>query len=414
MPAKRNAAVLVAEQLIAKLREIKQSGDYPSSIHELAREAGVEEDETLLKKVVAAKKPFGEQAVALQAKNLESPVVLRGDEGILLGHDRTLSFLVENAVTPEKPLVESAKLRSRVPATLRAIWDEKLREWLARSTLPDGLAHVQQGRKSFLHLTRYPLPQLPEEVLAQRWLDQLGRSREDGAYPITWGELQRRVETSSPAVVKKALALPRFKNAVLFGMKAQAGAPIAFEEDAERLAISDLLLLEAIRQARTGTHHAINMADLKKKVTRPVQSSFAHSLVRRWEDAVLPPGVGGILQKKAPVFFLLEDLVRGTGLNGHSEAKQRPVTQEAAGDAFDAAFQEADRERGGHNFVSLVDLRRRLAMESSDFNRLLHEVRSAGKYTLSAAEGRHGLTAEELDAGIREDGSYLLYVSKRR
>jgi hypothetical protein len=38
-------------------------------------------------------------------------------------------------------------------------------------------------------------------------------------------------------------------------------------------------------------------------------------------------------------------------------------------------------------------------------------VRRQGRYSLSAAEGRHGISPEERDAGIIEDGSLLLFAS---
>jgi hypothetical protein len=40
-------------------------------------------------------------------------------------------------------------------------------------------------------------------------------------------------------------------------------------------------------------------------------------------------------------------------------------------------------------------------------------LRRAGRYTLSTAEGRHGLSPEEREAGIHEDGATLLYVSRK-
>jgi hypothetical protein len=43
----------------------------------------------------------------------------------------------------------------------------------------------------------------------------------------------------------------------------------------------------------------------------------------------------------------------------------------------------------------------------------LQRLRRAGRYSLSAAEGRHGISAEERDAAIPEDGSLLLFVSRR-
>jgi len=80
---------------------------------------------------------------------------------------------------------------------------------------------------------------------------------------------------------------------------------------------------------------------------------------------------------------------------------------------FDAAFVQLDQEHGSHNHVSLVALRQALPMERASFDAELQLLRRAGHYSLSAAEGRHGISAEEQDAGIREDGSLLLFVSRR-
>jgi hypothetical protein len=76
-------------------------------------------------------------------------------------------------------------------------------------------------------------------------------------------------------------------------------------------------------------------------------------------------------------------------------------------------FERLNREKGSHNFVSLVDLRRALPMDCAAFDAALQELRRAGRYTLSGAEGRHGLTPDERAAGISEQGTLLLYVSRR-
>ena len=69
---------------------------------------------------------------------------------------------------------------------------------------------------------------------------------------------------------------------------------------------------------------------------------------------------------------------------------------------------------GSHNFVSLVALRRAVGVTADVFDHGLRQLRVAGRYTLSAAEGRHGITAEEQQAAIQEDGVLLLYVSQRK
>jgi transcriptional regulator with XRE-family HTH domain len=83
---------------------------------------------------------------------------------------------------------------------------------------------------------------------------------------------------------------------------------------------------------------------------------------------------------------------------------------------FATAFDRLDDAAGAHNFTSLVELRQALTeyrVDRSTFDAGLAELRRAGLYTLAGAEGRHGVTDEEMDAGILEDGSLLLYVSRR-
>lgn len=81
---------------------------------------------------------------------------------------------------------------------------------------------------------------------------------------------------------------------------------------------------------------------------------------------------------------------------------------------FDAAFADLDRQKGSHNLVSLVDLRRALACFTREqFDAGLRELRLAGRYGLSAAESVHGVRPEERAAGVEEAGTLLLHVSKK-
>ena len=81
--------------------------------------------------------------------------------------------------------------------------------------------------------------------------------------------------------------------------------------------------------------------------------------------------------------------------------------------AFEEAFARLDRQAGGHNFVSLADLRPTVACDRQAFDTGLRELRIAGRFTLSAAEGRHGLSPAEREAAINEDGTLLLFVSRK-
>jgi len=124
--------------------------------------------------------------------------------------------------------------------------------------------------------------------------------------------------------------------------------------------------------------------------------------------------------------FLLTDLHTGrqeSGVTGLRPGPQPSIRGEEwlAGEpaarpfahAFDQAFADLDHRAGAHNFVSLRDLRAALAVSREVFDRELQKLRLAGRYGLSSAEGRHGLSPEEAAAAITEDGTLLLYVSRK-
>jgi hypothetical protein len=106
----------------------------------------------------------------------------------------------------------------------------------------------------------------------------------------------------------------------------------------------------------------------------------------------------------------------GSGTGGSTDACTGSTSPPAVfARRFEDAFNHLDRERGGHNFLSLVQLRQALAdVPRAAFDAELRALLLAGRFSLSAAEGRHGLTVEERTAGIVEDGILLLYASRRQ
>jgi hypothetical protein len=80
---------------------------------------------------------------------------------------------------------------------------------------------------------------------------------------------------------------------------------------------------------------------------------------------------------------------------------------------FDEVFAQLDRQAGSHNLVSLVDLRRVLPYDRPIVDGTLQKLRRAGRYVLKLAEGRHGTSPVEQEAGIWEEGRLLLYVARK-
>ena len=79
---------------------------------------------------------------------------------------------------------------------------------------------------------------------------------------------------------------------------------------------------------------------------------------------------------------------------------------------FTAAFTRLD---SGFNYVLLADLRVALPQyDRQSFDNGLNDLRRAWLYSLDAADGRHvRLSKEQIDAGIRESGSMLVYCARR-
>jgi hypothetical protein len=198
--------------------------------------------------------------------------------------------------------------------------------------------------------------------------------------------------------------------------RADLRAPAAFLADLVQLAASPALLAYALASARTPSNHAATPARLKKRLTNKLQKPFQEALQRRIEHGTLPPTVGWVLANRAKLLFLLENLHTGRqSIEPPSAAEAAPplVTQTDFAPAFQAAFAQLDRQAGAHNFVSLVELRRALPYPRPVFDAGLHQLRREGRYSLSAAEGRHGLSDAEREAAIPEDGALLLYASRK-
>lgn len=88
--------------------------------------------------------------------------------------------------------------------------------------------------------------------------------------------------------------------------------------------------------------------------------------------------------------------------------------QRSIGESFDNLDRYGPTK--GINQVSLVDLRKaHPELSREEFDKVLDDMRRSGQFTMSAVEGRHGVSKEEQESAIPEDGGQrLLYVSRRK
>jgi hypothetical protein len=252
-------------------------------------------------------------------------------------------------------------------------------------------------------------------ALAEKLVQALHAHGRAGAasFPLSLQQLAQFADATAEPKTILAAAGPQRRAFTQHAVAARKDlhAPVALLEDLPQLAASPRLLAFALAACRTAGNHAFSAADLKAKVTGKLQKPFQEAVARQIQEEALPPDAGWLLLRNTKKLFALKDLHTGRKV----EAAPAPVVPQTPdfGRLFDEAFQRLDREKGSHNFVSLVPLRQAVPLPREGFDAGLRQLRRAGLYTLSAAEGRDGLSPEEREAGIPEDGALLLYVSRR-
>jgi hypothetical protein len=239
--------------------------------------------------------------------------------------------------------------------------------------------------------------------------------------------------------------------------KASRGKPLSYfahalaflPHDNDRVASSVELLYSVLRMARTSTANIFPLSALVERVPTFLEKPFAKTLQGHIDQGMAPPGVG-IVYQKVPQFFLFEHAVLGPILEhgaGHENGAPRrtePTAPPAFGSLppafasplpafaapapdgpgvelaeferdFQSAFERLDVQSGKHNYVLLHDLRRALPdIPRIEFDERLNDLRRNKLFSLDSADGRHvRLTPEQLDAGIREANSLLVYVARR-
>jgi hypothetical protein len=248
------------------------------------------------------------------------------------------------------------------------------------------------------------------------------RSLGSDSYPVP---LTRLFELARIPATDEALKIfTSAKNAKLFALtdKSSKAKPDAtrqalvyFPQDAERIARSAALFVTAIEAAKQAdkVSDIFTSTDLKKWVPKAQQKAFLAS-VDGWARSGKAPFPGVIVLRKK--------VGAKTNLYLHRLESALPATVSMpASSARDFArefareFDRLDRASGNNNYVLLHDLRRAMPdMDRAEFDSRLRELRVAKLFTLDSPDGRHvRLTPEQLDAGIREGSSNLVYVARR-
>jgi hypothetical protein len=405
----------LCDRLLGALRA-HQAGGEPLTLQRLRQEAAADVPAELFDLALKDRSLKGRLLLSLPG-DAEAPVGLAGDEERLARSPLLLERAVAGLSTAEHPFAPVAKVVGRVASPLREAFRAALEKQVEEGTLPPAVASGTVKGKPHLRLSKYPPPRPLAEVLAERWLGDLRAQRDRGTYPVVLTEL---LQGADPRVTR---TVPAFAEATVTAGVSGAVTLVALAEDRDRL-LSDGRLLEAAVQAVTSPdNQAVPLPGVKKKVTKELQGAFVERLERLVVEGKLPSGIGSLRISSKPYLFLAAHVGAPqppAPPKPPPEPEPEPAPAVVApeplvdfGRMFDSAFERLDREKGAHNLVSLVQLRQEVPVDRGTFDRELQQLRRAGRYSLSGAEGRHGLSAEEREAGIPEEGSLLLFVSRR-
>jgi hypothetical protein len=427
---KPDAAAELAGKMVQTLERLREQGDdaYPPTLAHLSALADPLAPPELAAKALK-KKPFAARFLAAN-KHADSPIALAEDAERLADSPRLLEFTLSLLCTPEKRLHPPAKLVGKVDKSLKAAFTAALQRRLAEGSLPTTVGVVAFRGKPQFYLRTLPPPAVELSQKLMRTLEAL-RAEGENTYPLSLKELITRADPAAgPILVKAAMALLPFAGRTLSAAPRDPASPLALTEDRDALLRSAVLLEYAVIAVRKPDHQAVSLADLKKKVAKPLQAAFEAAVVARIAAGKRSPAVGWLYVKKKPHLFLFADLNITAQASGGRKppdnvaapmtvlshqgayAPRSPVVVDFAA-AFGAAFDQLDRQKGSHNIVNLVDLRSAVPVDRTAFDGGLQQLRRAGQYTLSNAEGRHGITAEEREAGLVEEGALLLFVSRK-
>ncbi|HVS40570.1 MAG TPA: hypothetical protein VMS17_33750 [Gemmataceae bacterium] len=425
MARKRNAADPLSERLLAVLEAQRALGGdaYPLTLQRLAELADPSAPMEQVKEAVG-KKPFKDGAVLTSSKTKDPGglVAVKGDVEQLAGDPRLLKAALEPLCTPDDPLRALTDVKKFVEnGKVQKPFVEIVTRQVRENALPEAIGGRLEKKKPLLYLKKFP-PRDPAEVLAEKLLHVLDAQRRLGgnSYPLP---LKRLVQLTAPKAGSKlvltALGQPGVKEKVLLLDAKNGDVPIAFLDDRDLLFSNPALLEPLMGKHLKDTNDAVVVDKLLPNKKSPHLGALRDA-VDRWAAAgLLPPAIGWLWFGKKKLLFYLKNIhtiqpsdakVAPPALIPHPPPAEPPADFAAA---FDDAFQRLNREKGNHNFVSFVDLRRALPMAADAFNAELRKLRVAGRYTLSGAEGRDGLSPEQRQAGIVEDGSLLLYVSRK-
>ncbi len=325
-----------------------------------------------------------------------------------------------------RALAEAAGASADSPAVLKAVGKKS---FTAEATVTEKIGRTP-SLDSPVYFTR-DIP--PKPALAQRLVLVLESQKRLGAeaYPPTLARLAELCDNPANTALTKAVGQQAMTDVAVVVGKPLLNAPVVFKSDldGDQTTILPALLRYALLSLSSGHSDsaetlAFTVTEINKKFHKDLQTRISEALGQPEMRQALPSEFSWVLNNKKPLFFLSRIKPRESDPAEKVVPMTAPMDDEpldvptrpklAFAEAFREAFRKIDRQNGATNFVKLVDLRGAMGWaDRNEFDAGLRALRLLGEFSLNSHEGLHGtLTTEEREAGLRESGSLLIYVSR--
>lgn len=415
---KPNAIAALADSLTGELTVCRAGGrdEYPVRVDRLADRLIPPPDPAAVLRAVGSK-AFTTRAVVAVKARMDAPVALVDDLPQLAASPLTLeAALRAKGDTGTAPPWAPKGLAATVHKDLRADFLKAVGEWVETGELPSFAVAVKKGKTVALYHRDRPIPPPPSVQDAERLVDLLRRWKRPGE-AVTLAELAATAGLTD-AAFKKAVKEPAFTGAVT-QVKVKPNDVLVVPGVELEAVVFGPLLTRLIDGCTRPDAHAFPVKELVALLSDKRQRQQVASVLNQRDFArELSPGVGCVRASAGKaggqnVFFRLEHLRAARVMSRPAVAPDAAPADFAT--AFDAAFARLDREHGSNNFVSLVDLRAALSGLSREaFDAGVQQLRRERRYVLTSDERYDGLTPEQQAAAIREEGEFLLHVSRGR
>ena len=311
-------STVLSEQLVAAIQQALANSSEPGMItwKELLTRIVPTPDADLLRDAIH-EEPFRSQVTLLRPELPNPWMTMSADAKRIIRSERFLERLLHKSATLERPAPLLSDLARQVAP---ALTEQFLKHWTAQAEREQTFAFGRFERVGQATPAKYRLRDVryksPSTMLSEKLLNSLMRQQQsEPGYPRPLSQLLRETDpTAARVLIDQALVSEPFVSTAIVAVRGTDHSPVALESDSRMLIESPWLLPALLERMTTATQQAFRI----EQICRPkvLQSTLIDPVRQQLQTLVeigpLPEGVGLLISRGEPLFFLSRSVRTGT------------------------------------------------------------------------------------------------------